>query len=135
MLQHRETGKIRIVMRRDKTLKICANHLILAEMQLKPNVSSDRSWVYTAVNDLSEGQAATELLAVRLANAEVAKEFKEKFEEAQTINSTKEEGKPKGETFAEEKKKGEKDNVDDKAQEEKKDDKQESSEGQKTESN
>lgn len=27
MLQHHETGKIRIVMRRDKTLKICANHL------------------------------------------------------------------------------------------------------------
>ena len=26
MLQHKTTGKIRIVMRRDKTLKICANH-------------------------------------------------------------------------------------------------------------
>lgn len=26
MLQHHETKKIRIVMRRDKTLKICANH-------------------------------------------------------------------------------------------------------------
>lgn len=26
MLQHKATGKIRIVMRRDKTLKICANH-------------------------------------------------------------------------------------------------------------
>lgn len=27
MLQHKATKKIRVVMRRDKTLKICANHL------------------------------------------------------------------------------------------------------------
>lgn len=26
MLQHKRTSKIRVVMRRDKTLKICANH-------------------------------------------------------------------------------------------------------------
>ena len=27
LLQHAETKKIRLVMRRDKTLKVCANHL------------------------------------------------------------------------------------------------------------
>ena len=27
LLQHKETQKIRLVMRRDKTLKVCANHL------------------------------------------------------------------------------------------------------------
>jgi hypothetical protein len=27
LLQHRKGGRIRILMRRDKTLKICANHL------------------------------------------------------------------------------------------------------------
>lgn len=27
LLQHRDTLKIRLVMRRDKTLKVCANHL------------------------------------------------------------------------------------------------------------
>ena len=26
LLQHKETKKIRLVMRRDKTLKVCANH-------------------------------------------------------------------------------------------------------------
>ena len=26
LLKHKETGKIRVLMRRDKTLKICANH-------------------------------------------------------------------------------------------------------------
>ena len=27
LLKHKQTGKIRLVMRRDKTLKVCANHL------------------------------------------------------------------------------------------------------------
>lgn len=27
LLKHKETGKIRLVMRRDKTLKVCANHI------------------------------------------------------------------------------------------------------------
>lgn len=27
LLQHAETKKVRLVMRRDKTLKVCANHL------------------------------------------------------------------------------------------------------------
>ena len=27
LLKHKETGKVRLVMRRDKTLKVCANHL------------------------------------------------------------------------------------------------------------
>lgn len=26
ILKHKETGKVRLLMRRDKTLKICANH-------------------------------------------------------------------------------------------------------------
>lgn len=74
-------------MRRDKTLKICANHTIIKEMELKPNVGSDRSWVYTAPGDLSEGSPVTELLAVRFANAENANLFKEKFEAAKLNNS------------------------------------------------
>lgn len=60
--------------------------IVIKEMELKPNVGSDRSWVYTA-HDYSEGEPTTELLAVRLANAENAKLFKEKFEEAQAINT------------------------------------------------
>lgn len=27
LLKHKETGKVRLVMRQNKTLKICANHL------------------------------------------------------------------------------------------------------------
>jgi Ran-binding protein 1 len=41
----RKAAKVRLLMRRDKTLKICANHICSPEITLKPNVGSDRSWV------------------------------------------------------------------------------------------
>lgn len=86
LLQHQSTKKIRLVMRRDQTLKVCANHMITADLKLSPNVGSDRSWVYNVMADVSEGEAHPELFAIRFASADTAKEFKSKFEEAQTIN-------------------------------------------------
>ena len=32
LLKHKESGKVRLVMRQSKTLKICANHLVLLTM-------------------------------------------------------------------------------------------------------
>ena len=76
-------------MRRDKTLKVCANHLskpitivliliiiiylihlVTESMKLAPNVGSDRSWVYNTPADVSEGEARAELLAIRFASSE-----------------------------------------------------------------
>ncbi|CAG8748776.1 5764_t:CDS:2, partial [Dentiscutata erythropus] len=80
-LQHKETKKIRLVMRRDKTHKVCANHYITSEMQLSPNVGSDRSWVWNVTADISDGEPKAETLAIRFANTENANVFKEKFVE------------------------------------------------------
>lgn len=85
-LQHKRSRKVRLVMRRDKTHKVCANHYILPVMKLTPNVGSDRSWVYNVSADISEGEPTAETLAIRLANSENAKQFKEKFESAQEEN-------------------------------------------------
>ncbi|OMJ28160.1 Ran-specific GTPase-activating protein 1 [Smittium culicis] len=83
LLKHKESGKIRILMRRDKTLKICANHY---EMELSPNVGSDRSWVWSATADFSEGVAEHQLLAIRFANSENANIFKDAFNDARESN-------------------------------------------------
>lgn len=72
LLKHKENGKTRLVMRRDKTLKVCANHYIVPEMKLSPNVGSDRSWVWNAAADVSEGEAEAVTLAIRFANSESA---------------------------------------------------------------
>ena len=76
------------------------NILVFKQMKLVPNVGSDRSWVWSTPADMSEGEARPEQLAIRFATPENANAFKEKFEEAQQINSTfspNEENKPPGE--------------------------------------
>ncbi|CAO3625407.1 unnamed protein product [Cunninghamella blakesleeana] len=85
-LQHKETKKVRLLMRRDKTLKVCANHYVSGDMKLAPNVGSDRSWVWNVAADVSEGEPAAETLAIRFANSDNANQFKDKFEEVQKIN-------------------------------------------------
>ncbi|KAI6105503.1 RanBP1 domain-containing protein [Pisolithus sp. B1] len=87
LLQHRETKKVRLVMRRDKTLKVCANHIISSGMHLQPNVGSDRSWVWKVTADYAESPPTAETLAIRFANSENALDFKKKFERAQKINA------------------------------------------------
>ena len=95
LLKHNENKKTRLVMRRDKTLKVCANHygkrlhtfnfaeklyiwlegailtvLVVPDMKLNANVGSDRSWVWNATADVSEGEPEAATLAIRFANSE-----------------------------------------------------------------
>jgi len=88
LLSHRETKKVRLVMRRDKTLKVCANHVISADMRLQPNIGSDRSWVWKVAADYSEQPPTSETLAIRFANSDNAALFKTAFEDGQKANAT-----------------------------------------------
>uniref|UniRef100_A0A0B7AZ02 RanBD1 domain-containing protein n=1 Tax=Arion vulgaris TaxID=1028688 RepID=A0A0B7AZ02_9EUPU len=82
ILKHKKSGLIRILMRRDKTLKICANHYIYPTMELKPNCGSDRAWVWSTTADYADEQSKEEVLAIRFANAENAQKFKSVFDES-----------------------------------------------------
>nr|OQO19899.1 hypothetical protein B0A51_11370 [Rachicladosporium sp. CCFEE 5018] len=86
LLKHRENGKTRLVMRRDKTLKVCANHYVVPDMKLSPNVGSDRSWVWNAAADVSEDEPEAQTLAIRFGNSENANLFKDAFIKAQSEN-------------------------------------------------
>ncbi|KAM7018320.1 ran-specific GTPase-activating protein [Tautogolabrus adspersus] len=81
LLKHREKGTIRILMRRDRTLKICANHHLVPTMELKPNAGSDRAWVWNTLADYADECPKPELLAIRFLNAENAQKFRAKFDE------------------------------------------------------
>ncbi|XP_037632532.1 ran-specific GTPase-activating protein [Sebastes umbrosus] len=81
LLKHREKGTIRLLMRRDRTLKICANHHIMPSMELKPNAGCDRAWVWNTLADYADESPKPELLAIRFLNAENAQKFKGKFDE------------------------------------------------------
>ncbi|XP_056088601.1 E3 SUMO-protein ligase RanBP2-like [Rhinichthys klamathensis goyatoka] len=84
ILKHRTSGKVRLLMRREQVLKICANHYITADMVLKPNAGSDKSWVWYAM-DYADEMPKTEQLAIRFKTADEATLFKFKFEEAQKL--------------------------------------------------
>mmetsp|Transcript_17534 Transcript_17534/g.30899 ORF Transcript_17534/g.30899 Transcript_17534/m.30899 type:complete len:315 (+) Transcript_17534:114-1058(+) len=86
LLTHKEMGKVRVLMRQEKTLKICANHLVSPTVELKPNVGSDRSWVFTAT-DFADEELKTETFAVKFGTAESANRFKDCIELAKKINA------------------------------------------------
>ncbi|KAJ2082318.1 Ran GTPase binding protein Sbp1 [Coemansia sp. RSA 988] len=86
LLEHTKSGKVRLLMRRDKTLKVCANHYITEDMVLSPNVGSDRSWVWNVLADLVEDDIERQMLAIRFGNSENANKFKAAFEDARETN-------------------------------------------------
>ncbi|XP_008805130.2 ran-binding protein 1 homolog a-like isoform X1 [Phoenix dactylifera] len=79
LLKHKESGKVRLVMRQAKTLKICANHLVLPSIKMQEHVGNDKSCVWHAV-DFSEGELKEEMFCIRLGSVENCKKFKEKVE-------------------------------------------------------
>ncbi|RVE58148.1 hypothetical protein OJAV_G00206390 [Oryzias javanicus] len=84
ILKHNTKGKVRLLMRREQVLKICANHYITPDMLLKPNAGSDKSWVWNAI-DYADEEPKPEQLAIRFKTVEEASLFKAKFEEAQKV--------------------------------------------------
>lgn len=83
---------VRLLMRREKTFKICANHNISPFMELKQHASSDRAWVWSVPADFADEEPKPELLAIRFATSENALRFHGKFEEAKELSAKKLEG-------------------------------------------
>ena len=79
LLEDKDSKKVRVLMRRDKTLKICANHFITKDMLLKPVVGNDRAWVWYTPGDCSDGEANPETLCLRFESVDNAQVFQEKF--------------------------------------------------------
>ena len=46
------------------------DRIVVPDMKLSPNVGSDRSWVWNAAADVSEGEPEAQTLAIRFANSE-----------------------------------------------------------------
>lgn len=79
LLQHKQTMSIRILMRRDQVLKLCANHKISGEMKLTELNPKQFTWMAV---DFSEEQPKSELLLGRFKDADDAAKFKVEFEKA-----------------------------------------------------
>lgn len=55
---------------REEIILIFMFRIVVPDMKLSPNVGSDRSWVWNAAADVSEGEPEAQTLAIRLANSE-----------------------------------------------------------------
>ncbi|KAK1601324.1 hypothetical protein QYE76_059291 [Lolium multiflorum] len=76
LLKHKETAKVRLVMRQAKTLKICANHLVVASIKMQEHAGSDKSCVWHAL-DFADGELKEEMFAIRFGSVENCKKFKD----------------------------------------------------------
>jgi len=80
LLKHKENGKVRLVMRQAKTLKICANHLVISTTKMQEHAGSDKSCVWHAA-DFADGELKDEMFAIRFGTVENCKKFKDLVDE------------------------------------------------------
>ncbi|CAF4720880.1 unnamed protein product [Rotaria sp. Silwood1] len=85
ILQHKTKNLYRILMRREQVLKLCANHQITSQMELKPHQGSENAYVWSAM-DFADGEAKHETLCIRFKSSDIAKKFVKQFNEAKQAN-------------------------------------------------
>jgi len=109
ILQDQETKKCRIILRQEKTMKLCVNHIVPTDANLTANMGSDRAWTWVA-QDFSDEKAQIWTFAIKFKTPEIANEFKAEFDKAKVINGGAESAaSPKKEGAPAEEKKGRED--------------------------
>ena len=69
LLKNKTSGKVRALMRQEKTLKLCINHTVLPSLTLTPNAGSDRSWTWRC-EDYALEEAETQTFAIRFKDSD-----------------------------------------------------------------
>ncbi|CAF1087211.1 unnamed protein product [Adineta steineri] len=85
ILQHKISKQCRILMRREQIFKICANHRITSQMELKPHQSKENAYIWSAM-DYADGKPKHEILCVKFKTDEQAKQFVKIFNQVKTMN-------------------------------------------------
>ena len=99
LLKHREFGKIRVLMRQERTMKVIINHVIDPRIKMEPNAGSDKSWVWSAF-DFSDNELVETVFALRFGDKEKADSFLEAFTKAQEVMKAQLEGEDAADTAA-----------------------------------
>mmetsp|Transcript_10884 Transcript_10884/g.17721 ORF Transcript_10884/g.17721 Transcript_10884/m.17721 type:complete len:227 (+) Transcript_10884:68-748(+) len=81
-LKHKESNRIRVLMRQEKTMKVIANHFLDPRITLVPNAGNEKSWVWVAF-DFADEELVETTFAIRFGTPEIAQEYKAEFEKAQ----------------------------------------------------
>ncbi|CAD8082136.1 unnamed protein product [Paramecium primaurelia] len=98
-LKNKQTQKIRLLMRQDKTGKVIANHMITVQegfCKLSQLKTAEKSWIWTCY-DASDEQPKVWQLCVRFTSADEVERFKTEFEKAYENNKVEAEPEKKQE--------------------------------------
>ncbi|TKY63525.1 Ran-binding protein 1-like b [Spatholobus suberectus] len=97
LLKHKVTGKVRLVMRQSKTLKICANHLVHRSLTVQEHSGNEKSCVWHA-SDFADGELKDELFCIRFPSVENCKTFMTTMQEVAESQGEREENKDASDT-------------------------------------
>jgi len=82
ILKNKETGKIRFLMRREQTLKVCANHLITATITIDKMKGNAKARIWATHQDFADGEAKAESFCIRMKTEEQVDKFETVFKDA-----------------------------------------------------
>lgn len=82
ILEHKESKKARLLMRREKTLKICCNQYVSRTVSMDTHPGNEKSLGWTC-NDFSDGEVKLEMLCIRFGSVEKATSFQTTYQDAQ----------------------------------------------------
>ena len=92
ILRHGETGKVKLLMRRDQTLKICCNHSLTPDMVVTLLANDEKACTWFTNADYTEEVVSHEKLCAKFKNVECRDEFLSVFEKFKSEDSTGGEG-------------------------------------------
>lgn len=81
ILRHRQSKQVRFLMQEEQSGRALANHMIDPTTRLEENVSSDRAWVFRAL-DYASGRGVDEVFALQFRTVEAARLFRQCFDKA-----------------------------------------------------
>ena len=87
ILQSKQNGSVRIVMRRDQVKKICLNHYILPGMKLSPFEMAKNAVIWFTHADFADESPQEEKFAAKFKSEEILKQFKDCFDSVAKIGN------------------------------------------------
>ena len=87
ILRNTATGKVRFLMRREQTFKVCANHYLHPDMKLDAMKGNAKARIWGA-QDFADGESRTEKFCIKMKTEEQVAKFAEVFEKAAKEAST-----------------------------------------------
>ena len=87
ILKNKQSGSVRIIMRRDQVKKICLNHYILPDMKLSPFEMAKNAVIWFTHADFADESPQEEKFAAKFKSEEVLKQFKDCFDSVAKIGN------------------------------------------------